>query len=81
MKPIPYKLKRILTLIALVILLPVYIIVVVGFLESADDRLHWFLEILLYLFFGLVWIFPLRYIVSGVGKADPKTIKETEKNS
>ena len=73
MKPLPYKLRRILTLIALLIVLPIYIFGVVNVLEGSGDRLHWFIEILLYVFFGIIWIFPLRYIVRGVGQENPAT--------
>ena len=71
MQLLPYKFRRVLTLVSLVIALPVYIILIVNVLDGAGERLHWFLEMLLYLFLGLVWILPLRHIVRGVGKTDP----------
>lgn len=71
MIPLPYKFRRKLTVIYLLIILPIYIGLVVSFMLSFGERLPFLLELLLYIFFGLVWIVPLKYIARGVGKEEP----------
>ena len=71
MKVLPYKLRRKLTVIYLLIVLPVYIGLVVSFMLSFGERLPIVPELLLYGFFGLIWIIPMKFIARGVGKEEP----------
>ena len=66
-----YKLRRKLTVIYLLVILPIYIGLVVSFMISFSDRLPFLPELLLYIFFGLIWILPMKIIAKGVGKEDP----------
>lgn len=64
-----YKLKRRLSLLILVVGLPVYIILIVN-LISSFDRPNFVVELLIYLFSGVVWAFPLKSVFRGVGQAE-----------
>ncbi len=68
---LPYKLRRKLTVIYLLIILPVYVGLVVAFMLSFGERLPFLLELILYIFFGLIWIVPMKFIAKGVGKEEP----------
>ena len=64
-----YKLKRRLSLLILVVGLPVYIILIVNFISSFE-RPNFVVELLIYLFSGVVWAFPLKSVFRGVGQAE-----------
>ena len=66
-----YKLRRKLTVIYLLVVLPIYIGLVVSFMISFGDRLPFLPELMLYIFFGLIWILPMKIIARGVGKEGP----------
>ncbi len=68
----------------LLVALPIYLIAVAWILgaltapEVASDGtvidakpLHWALELLVYLALGLVWAFPMKRLVMGLGKKPP----------
>ncbi|MGB1915374.1 MAG: DUF2842 domain-containing protein, partial [Paracoccaceae bacterium] len=54
-----YKLKRRLSLFILIVGLPLYVILIVN-LISSFDRPNFLVELLIYLFSGIVWALPLR---------------------
>ena len=64
-----YKLKRRLSLFILIVGLPLYVILIVN-LISSFDRPNFFVELLIYLFSGIVWALPLRSVFRGVGQAE-----------
>ena len=64
-----YKLKRRLSLFILIVGLPVYVILIVN-LISSFDRPNFLVELLIYLFSGIVWALPLRSVFRGVGQAE-----------
>ena len=64
-----YKLKRRLSLFILIVGLPLYVILIVN-LISSFDRPNFLVELLIYLFSGIVWALPLRSIFRGVGQAE-----------
>ena len=64
-----YKLRRRLALLILVFGLPVYIILIVN-LISSFERPNFVVELLIYLFSGVVWAFPLKSVFRGVGQAE-----------
>ena len=68
---IKYKTRRVLSLLILLIGLPIYVICVVTGMTLLVD-LPKILELIIYLFFGVVWVFPLKFVFRGVGQADPK---------
>ena len=63
-----YKLKRRLSLFILIVGLPLYVILIVN-LISSFDRPNFLVELLIYLFSGIVWALPLRSVFRGVGQA------------
>ena len=64
-----YKLKRRLSLFILIVGLPIYVIIIVN-LISSFDRPNFLVELLIYLFSGVVWALPLRSVFRGVGQAE-----------
>jgi len=64
-----YKLKRRLSLFILIVGLPLYLILIVN-LISSFDRPNFLVELLIYLFSGIVWALPLRSVFRGVGQAE-----------
>ncbi len=67
-----YKARRRWSLFVLLVGFPLYIVVAWGVLSRLD---LWHLpvagEFLIYVFFGVAWILPLKPIFKGVGQADP----------
>jgi len=64
-----HKTKRRLSIFILLVGLPAYIVVVVSLIDIAARQSFW-LELLIYIVAGVVWIFPLKRIFSGVGRED-----------
>lgn len=65
-----YKARRRLSLLVLIVGLPAYVVVAVTIMSSMDRLPHW-LELPTYIFLGVAWAFPLKFVFLGVGKADP----------
>jgi hypothetical protein len=67
---LPYKTRKRLSLLVLAVGLPIYVVVVVTVMNMLDRPPIW-IELLLYVVFGVLWALPLRFVFVGVGKADP----------
>lgn len=65
-----YKARKRLSLLVLVVGLPAYVVVAVTVVNWLDRPALW-LEFLIYLGLGLLWILPLRPVFLGVGQPDP----------
>lgn len=80
--------RRRLLIVTLLLLigLPIYLICVAWILGAltapvvAPDGtlvegrpVHWAIEVLIYLVLGLVWAFPMKRLVMGLGKKRPRT--------
>lgn len=65
-----YKARRRWSLVVLLIGLPLYIMVAVTVMNNLP-RLPLVLEFLVYVFLGVAWAFPLKFVFMGVGKEDP----------
>jgi len=69
-----YRTRRRLSLLILLVGLPLYIIAAVTVMNWLDDRFGrqpiW-IEAVVYVVFGFLWIVPCRPIFRGVGQADP----------
>lgn len=65
-----YKSRRRLSLLALVIGLPLYIVAAVT-IVAQFDRPHPVLELGVYIGLGILWAVALKPVFMGVGKADP----------
>jgi hypothetical protein len=69
-----YKARRRLSMLALVIGLPAYIIVavsLVNWLEARWGMMPWWGAVLVYIVLGVIWVVPLKPVFKGVGKEDP----------
>jgi hypothetical protein len=65
-----YKARRRWSLVILLIGLPVYIVVAVTIVSNLDRPPVW-LEFLVYVFLGFLWIAPFKFVFKGVGQSDP----------
>ncbi|PVH30496.1 DUF2842 domain-containing protein [Pararhodobacter oceanensis] len=66
-----HKARKRWTLLALCVGMPLYIVAAVT-LVGWLPRMHVLVELLLYVVLGIVWIFPLKPLIRGVGKPDPE---------
>ena len=67
---LPYKTRRRLSLLILLVGLPLYIIVAVNVVGLFDRPPIW-LELLVYVGLGILWALPFKAVFKGVGQADP----------
>ncbi len=67
---ISYKTKRVLSILILLFGLPIYVIGVVTGM-TVFDNLHMLVELFLYVCFGIVWVFPVKFIFKGIGQKNP----------
>ena len=65
-----YRARRRLSLLILLIGMPLYIVVAVTIVNLFDRPPFW-LEILVYVGLGFLWIVPFRAVFRGVGQTDP----------
>ena len=65
-----YKARKRWSLIILVIGLPLYAGLAVN-LIAILPALPKVLELIMYVFLGIAWIIPLKYVFQGIGQADP----------
>lgn len=67
---LPYKTRRRLSLLILVIGLPLYIVAAVTVVGLFDRPPIW-LELLVYIGLGIIWALPFKAVFRGIGQADP----------
>lgn len=65
-----YKARRRWSLVILVIGLPLYIIAAVT-VVNLIGRPPILVELLVYIFLGILWALPFKFVFRGVGKEDP----------
>jgi hypothetical protein len=65
-----YKARRRWSLVILLVGLPLYIIVAVNVVDLIDRPPFW-LELLIFVALGFVWIMPFKFVFRGIGQADP----------
>ena len=65
-----YKARRRWSLVILLVGMPLYVAAVVTVLNFLDRPPLW-VEFLVYVALGIVWILPFKFIFRGVGQADP----------
>lgn len=68
--PLSYKARRRWSLVILLIGLPVYIVVAVTIVSNLDRPPVW-LEFVIYVLLGILWILPFRFVFRGIGQPDP----------
>ena len=71
---LPYKTRRKLSLLILLIALPLYIVVAVNLTDwlRARFEIGFLTELLVFVVLGIIWIVPLKSVFLGVGQADPE---------
>ena len=65
-----WKSRRRLSLLVLLVALPLYIVAVITIIGWFDRPPLW-LEFVIYVVLGIVWVLPFKRVFRGVGKADP----------
>ena len=65
-----YRLRRILSLIILLVALPAYIVVAVT-VVNLIERPSIFVELLIYVLLGILWAIPFKFVFKGIGQPDP----------
>ncbi|OHC54515.1 MAG: hypothetical protein A3D16_10095 [Rhodobacterales bacterium RIFCSPHIGHO2_02_FULL_62_130] len=65
-----YKTRRRLALLILLVGLPIYIVAAVSLVNWLDRPSIW-VEFLVYVGLGVVWIVPLKPVFKGIGQPDP----------
>ncbi|MCA3506372.1 MAG: DUF2842 domain-containing protein [Rhodobacter sp.] len=65
-----YRTRRRLSLLILLVGMPLYIVAAVTILNLFDRPPFW-LEIVVYVVLGFLWIVPFRAVFRGVGQTDP----------
>ena len=75
MSGLSYRARRFWSIIVLVVGLPVYIVVAVNVVEMFDRPSVW-VELLIFIALGIIWMLPLRSVFLGVGRADPDAPKD-----
>lgn len=69
-KGLSYKARRRWSLVILVVGLPLYIVAVVTVLNWLERPPIW-LELLVYIGLGILWVLPFKFVFRGIGKEDP----------
>ncbi len=70
-----YKARRRWSLVLLLIGLPLYIVVAVTMVNLMERPPFW-LELLIYVVLGFLWMLPFRFVFVGVGKPDPDAAQD-----
>jgi predicted membrane channel-forming protein YqfA (hemolysin III family) len=65
-----YKARRRLSLLILLMGMPLYVVVAVTVVNLFDRPPVW-LEFLIYVGLGVLWVLPFRSVFRGIGQADP----------
>ena len=65
-----YRARRRLSLLILLVGMPLYIVAAVTIVNLFDRPPFW-LEIVVYVLLGILWILPFRAVFRGVGQTDP----------
>jgi hypothetical protein len=68
--PLSYKSKRRYALLILLVGLPVYIIASVSVVNWLERPSIW-VELLVYVALGVLWVMPFKFVFKGVGQGDP----------
>ena len=72
-----YKARKRWSLVILLVGLPLYIAAAL-FVVSLFDRPPFWLELIVYVVLGFLWMMPFKAVFLGVGKADPDAENDDE---
>ncbi|SEN45778.1 Protein of unknown function [Pseudorhodobacter antarcticus] len=70
-----YKARKRWSLVVLLVGLPLYIVAAL-FVVSLFDRPPFWLELVVYIVLGFLWMLPFKFVFIGVGKPDPDQTPE-----
>ncbi|TNJ48574.1 DUF2842 domain-containing protein [Phaeobacter sp. B1627] len=70
-----YRARRIWALVILLVGMPLYIVAAVTVLSFLDRPPLW-LELLIYVALGVIWVLPFKFVFRGVGKEDPDALHD-----
>ena len=65
-----YKARKRWALVILLVGLPAYIVAAVTILNWLERPSLW-LEVLVYVTLGIVWVLPFKFVFRGIGQSDP----------
>lgn len=65
-----YKARRRWSLVLLLVGMPLYIVAAVTILNWMDRPPLW-VELVVYVALGILWVLPFKFVFRGVGQADP----------
>lgn len=77
MTQLSYKSRRRWSLVILLVGLPVYIVAAVTIVTALGRPPIW-VELLVYVFLGFLWMLPFKFVFKGVGKPDPDAPKDEQ---
>ena len=72
-----YKARKRWSLVILLIGMPAYVVAAVTVVNMFERPAIW-LEFLIYVALGVVWILPFKFIFKGVGQPDPDAPQDRE---
>ena len=73
-----YKTRRRLSLLILAVGMPLYVVVAVTVVNLFDRPPVW-LELVIYVGLGILWVLPFRSVFRGIGQADPDAVQPVTK--
>jgi len=73
-----YKARRRWSLVILLVGLPLYITIAVNVVELFDRPPIW-LELLIFVALGFLWMMPFKFVFRGIGQADPEAPQDSDK--
>ncbi|MDE3079940.1 MAG: DUF2842 domain-containing protein [Paracoccaceae bacterium] len=74
-----YRARRRWSLVILLVGLPLYIVLAVTIVDMLQRPPMW-LELVVYVGLGFLWMAPFRFVFLGVGRADPDAPPPTEED-
>jgi hypothetical protein len=73
-----YKARRRWSLVILLVGLPLYITIAVNVVEMFERPPIW-LELLIFVALGFLWMMPFKFVFRGIGQADPEAPQDSDK--
>jgi predicted membrane channel-forming protein YqfA (hemolysin III family) len=71
-----YKARKRWSLVILLVGMPAYVVACVTVLNMLDRPAFW-IELLVYVALGIVWVLPFKFVFKGIGQEDPEANDQT----
>lgn len=71
-----YKARKRWSLVILLVGMPAYVVACVTVLNMLDRPAFW-IELLVYVALGIVWVLPFKFVFKGIGQEDPEANDRT----